>query len=1142
MAELSIKATLQGAAEAQAGLAALSAATKGLNVDNERLGAIQANLNKLAQEHQTGMAQRTAATQRLKDHTAELVRKFQEQEQTERAVHTATSQLTSSIGQMARNFVVTTFSVAALGSTLLQIFNSGRQADLTMVKLRASLEATGGAVGKTAQQLEEMSDALAKGTRFDNTGIQQAMQVLLTFDNVTGDIFEKAIRHAQNLSEKFGMDLSSAARMLGRALQEPGEGIQMLQRYLGTLNPELIKNIQNLNEQGRTAEAQAAVIMLLDGRMKDFAKTVGESAPASFDKMIIAWKSLLEQLGKGQEGGFWDFWTTQLDGMTAFFKNWSLIMRGISTERDRQALNDANLSAEDRKIIEKRLNESFLQIQREAEAEKQARNDAALAAWVKSEEDKKAKQKTFAEKQLKENEELTKKIAADEEKALNDRLERIDFLVKAEKMTLEQKVQLIDEELAVTQESTAAWLKLANARLAALDEIDKREDTNIKRVLERYDVDIKMAKATFAQKILFIDSQLAREEEGSDKWIALMKARQQTEEQAAQKKKQNEAEIQTALKKTQRSFAEQADEEIDAIRRTVFATEDLRLNALERLAAAYRNMGPEGEEAYDKVRKAMRGTETEAEKLTKRLHDAFGRIQFDLINIGNSLQSNWQNAFEGMLKGTMTFSEGVKALWKGIVDAVITEIARMVAQYLAAQAIMGIISIAVSLGIMAATGAPVAVAAGGDLVVTSPTTFLIGEGGVAARGFQHGGEGIFTSPTVFRAGEGNAERVRIEPLAGTTVDGVQQGSKEGIVTRPTMFRAGEKGPERVRVIPLAGGALSVPDHARGTMFTGLERLAKALSLPVRDVAEDIVEKEHITERGVENTPSILEPIQRPSREPEDGVAMRSFALGGEGVFTRPTLFRAGEGGPERVRVTPLAGGAGSGVGDANERVGKLEKTVKDLQALLEIKNKSVADLQKPAAPPSAAATPAQPVAAQRTVEETAVRPEPHIEPRPEPVMRQPEPEQPPIPRTEIVPPLPRPEPRPEPLVVPKPEPRPEPRIELKIKTRPEPRPEPWPEAIAESRVQAPTAEAPAPETAPVMEPSDAAKEQPKEVLKLSRSEPAGDARVGRGRASDAEGMRITNVFMGPNVMDAFSLRRFVREQERLITSEMRRRG
>src|SRR3990172_4373929 len=165
MAEVSIKATLTGAAEAQRGLEALATSVKGISKGYENEATVLTNLQRAAQEHQAGMAQRTAATQRLKDHTNELVRKFNEQEQAERAVNTAASQLTSSVGGMVARFAAATFSVTALVGTFWQIFNAGREANLTLIKLQASLDATGGSVGKTSQQLEDMAVALAKGTR-----------------------------------------------------------------------------------------------------------------------------------------------------------------------------------------------------------------------------------------------------------------------------------------------------------------------------------------------------------------------------------------------------------------------------------------------------------------------------------------------------------------------------------------------------------------------------------------------------------------------------------------------------------------------------------------------------------------------------------------------------------------------------------------------------------------------------------------------------------------------------------------------------------------------------------------------------------------------------------------------------------------
>jgi len=111
-----------------------------------------------------------------------------------------------------------------------------------------------------------------------------------------------------------------------------------------------------------------------------------------------------------------------------------------------------------------------------------------------------------------------------------------------------------------------------------------------------------------------------------------------------------------------------------------------------------------------------------------------------------------------------------------------------------------------------------------------------------------------------------------------------------------------------------------------------------------------------------------------------------------------------------------------------------------------------------------------PAAPQRTVVEELVRPEPRIEPRPEPVMRQPEPEAPPIPRAEIAPP-PRPEPLPEPVAVPKPEVWPEPRIEPKIEIKPEPRVEPPPVERVEPLPEPRTEVRPEPQSVQRVEPT-----------------------------------------------------------------------
>ena len=107
-----------------------------------------------------------------------------------------------------------------------------------------------------------------------------------------------------------------------------------------------------------------------------------------------------------------------------------------------------------------------------------------------------------------------------------------------------------------------------------------------------------------------------------------------------------------------------------------------------------------------------------------------------------------------------------------------------------------------------------------------------------------------------------------------------------------------------------------------------------------------------------------------------------------------------------------------------------------------------------------------PVVQQKTIE-------PKIERKPEPVVRQPQPEPPPVPRADIIR-APRAEPTPE-FVVPKPELRPEPDAEPKLETRPEPKIEPRPEPPPVARVEP----RPEPRPLPTVEPRPEPRPEPR---------------------------------------------------------------
>ncbi len=183
----------------------------------------------------------------------------------------------------------------------------------------------------------------------------------------------------------------------------------------------------------------------------------------------------------------------------------------------------------------------------------------------------------------------------------------------------------------------------------------------------------------------------------------------------------------------------------------------------------------------------------------------------------------------------------------------------------------------------------------------------------------------------------------------------------------------------------------------------------------------------------------------PAAEPAQQAATGKVTPGTEGTAAQ------GQDGPGEVlklskNESPAAAGAAAGgasqsaarvraleeelvarnkaVSEANDRVAKLEKTVKDLQSLLELKNKGMAELQKPAgaapgasqpapaAPPQG--TPASPTAGTPAPAPTTPAPAPATPaPGPEsaPAPAQPAPVQPkPAPTRPAAPPMPAPEP------------------------------------------------------------------------------------------------------------------------------------
>ncbi len=115
-----------------------------------------------------------------------------------------------------------------------------------VAQLDAVIKSTGGSAGITSQHAQDLASSLQNLTMFGDEATLSAESMLLTFTNIgaSGGIFDQATLTALNMSQALGQDLTSSAMQLGKALNNPIDGITALTRVGVTFSEEQKKTIQ----------------------------------------------------------------------------------------------------------------------------------------------------------------------------------------------------------------------------------------------------------------------------------------------------------------------------------------------------------------------------------------------------------------------------------------------------------------------------------------------------------------------------------------------------------------------------------------------------------------------------------------------------------------------------------------------------------------------------------------------------------------------------------------------------------------------------------------------------------------------------------------------------------------------------------
>lgn len=187
-----------------------------------------------------------------------------------------------------------TVPLATLGAASVAAF--GEQED-AIAKLDAVLAATGTTGAGVSGHIQELAASLQETTRFGDDATESAAAVLLAFDSMrdgAGGLstqFDRTLVLSQDLAAFMETDVTSAAKQLGRALEDPKAGMAALRRAGVVLNDEQKAMIEAFTEAGDVAGAQGVILDALEGKIGGLAQTMGTTMKG---EMAQAWNALGE--------------------------------------------------------------------------------------------------------------------------------------------------------------------------------------------------------------------------------------------------------------------------------------------------------------------------------------------------------------------------------------------------------------------------------------------------------------------------------------------------------------------------------------------------------------------------------------------------------------------------------------------------------------------------------------------------------------------------------------------------------------------------------------------------------------------------------------------------------------------------------
>ena len=198
--------------------------------------------------------------------------------------------------------------LAAMGASYLayKAFDFGKEAVKAFdeeaknkAQIRTGLSSTHHAAGRTLEQLTGQAEALEGTTLFTHGETEKAQSQLLVFSKIHGKVFDDAIKAAQDLATRYGIDLPAATKMVGKSLQDPEHGMRMLRLAGINFTDDQMKGIKKLIKQGDLYKVQLAILKGFQENLGGSAAAAAQAGIGPIQQLTNKWHGLTEIIGEG---------------------------------------------------------------------------------------------------------------------------------------------------------------------------------------------------------------------------------------------------------------------------------------------------------------------------------------------------------------------------------------------------------------------------------------------------------------------------------------------------------------------------------------------------------------------------------------------------------------------------------------------------------------------------------------------------------------------------------------------------------------------------------------------------------------------------------------------------------------------------